>query len=187
VLEELGFPYKVAENIKEGLRGNMGYQNTGAGYQNAGYQHIGTQNVYAGNASPAKPAGAKEPMPAWAIVLIVLGCILLSPFILGALGTIFGLIMGVLGTLIGLLLSFFVGGMALIVAGIAVFIAAFPAMALSGFVGLTMIGVALLLLAVGILMVMAGVWICGWAIPTFVKWIIKMCKKIFNKEEAVVA
>ena len=41
VLAELGYPYKVAENIKEGLRGNMGYQNTGAGYQNAGYQHIG--------------------------------------------------------------------------------------------------------------------------------------------------
>ena len=187
VLEELGFPYKVAENIKEGLRGNMGYQNTGAGYQNAGYQHIGTQNVYAGNASPAKPAGTKEPMPVWAIVLIVLGCIILSPFILGALGTIFGLIMGILGTLFGLLVSCFASGVALVIAGIAVFVVAFPTMALSGFVGLAMIGIALLMLALGILLIMAGVWICGWAIPTFVKWIIKMCKKLFKKEDAVVA
>jgi hypothetical protein len=60
-------------------------------------------------------------------------------------------------------------------------------MALSGFVGLAMIGIALLMLALGILLIMAGVWICGWAIPTFVKWIIKMCKKLFKKEEAVVA
>ena len=186
VLDELGYPYKVAENIKEGLRGNMGYQNTGAGYQNAGYQHIGTQNVYAGNATPAKAAGTKEPMPVWAIVLIVLGCIILSPFALGALGTVFGLIMGVLGTLIGLLISAFVGGVSLVVAGIAVFVAAFPTMMLSGFVGLAMMGVGLLLVAIGILLVMLGVWICGWALPTFVKWVIKMCKKLCKKEEPAV-
>ncbi|MBQ7360106.1 MAG: DUF1700 domain-containing protein [Lachnospiraceae bacterium] len=186
VIAELGHPYKVAENIKEGLRGNMGYQNSGAGYQNAGYQHIGTQNVYAGNSAPATKS-ANDPMPTWAIVLIVLGCVLLSPFLLGAAGTVLGGVLGVLGTLVGLLVAAFTAGISLVVAGIAVFIAAFPSMIVSPFLGLALMGVGLLLAAIGILLVMAGVWICGWAIPTFVKWIIKMCKKLGKKEETQVA
>lgn len=185
VIAELGHPYKVAENIKEGLRGNMGYQNSGAGYQNAGYQHIGTQNVYAGNSTPA-PKSANDPMPTWAIVLIILGCILLSPFLLGAAGTLIGAIFGVLGTLLGLLLAAFTGGIGLAVAGIAVFIAAFPSMIVSPFLGLTLMGIGLLMVAIGILLVMAGVWICGWAIPAFVKWLIKMFKKLSKKEETQV-
>ncbi|MBQ9122156.1 MAG: DUF1700 domain-containing protein [Lachnospiraceae bacterium] len=187
VIAELGHPYKVAENIKEGLRGNMGYQNSGAGYQNAGYQHIGTQNVYAGNNTPAVASSTKEPMPTWAIVLIVLACVVFSPFILGAAGTAIGVIFGFLGTLIGIIVATFASGVALIVAGIAVFIAAFPCMVVSGFVGIAMIGVSLLLIAIGILLIMAGVWVCGWALPTFVKWVIKMCKKLFSKEEAQAA
>lgn len=187
VLAELGYPYKVAENIKEGLRGNMGYQNTGAGYQNAGYQHIGTQNVYAGNSAPNKTAGTKEPMPAWAIVLIVLACIICSPVLLGLAGSLVGILFGIIGTMIGLLAAAFFGGLGLVVAGIAVFVAAFPTMMFSGFVGMAMMGIGLLLVALGVLFVMAGVWICGWALPTFIKWIIKVCKKLFKGEDTVVA
>ena len=186
VIAELGYPYKVAENIKEGLRGNMGYQNTGAGYQNAGYQHIGTQNVYAGNSAPAAKTGS-EPLPTWAIVLIVIACILLSPAILGAVASLFGVIVGIFGTLIGLIVALFVGGVALVVAGGVVFVSAFPTMLASGFVGIFLIGLSLLLIAIGILLVMSGVWICGWALPTFVKWIVKTCRKLSKKEEVQVA
>lgn len=187
VIAELGHPYKVAENIKEGLRGNMGYQNTGAGYQNAGYQHIGTQNVYAGNNTPAVAQTSKDPMPTWAIVLIVIACVIFSPFILGAAGSAIGVIFGFIGTLIGLIIAAFCGGVGLVVGGVALFVAAFPSMIVSPFLGLTIMGIGLLLAAIGILLVMAGVWICGWALPTFVKWIIKMCKKLFKKEEVQVA
>lgn len=188
VISELGAPSRVADNIKEGLRGSMGYQNTGTGYQNTGFQHIGTQNVYTGT----PPAGAAcgnggnsntGEMPAWAIVLIVIGCIFVSPILLGVAGTALGMIASAVLTLLGCIIGFGAGAVALLVAGIVCMIVGFPALFIEGFAGMVLLGVGLLLMAIGLLMLLATIWLCGWALPTFIKWIIRMCKKPFHKKQ----
>lgn len=185
VITELGYPAKVAENIKEGLRGSMGYQNTGTGYQNTGYQHIGTQNVYTGTTTGDNVS--KSDMPVWAIILIVLGCIIASPLILGAAGTVLGMLASVFFGLLGIIIGFGAAGIGVIVGGVCCLMIGFPALFVNGWAGMVLLGAGLLLLALGILFIMLTVWLCGWALPTFIKWVVKMCKKLFQKKENVVA
>lgn len=179
VIEELGYPMKVAENIKEGLRGNMGYQNYGAGYQNTGYQHIGTQNVYAG-ADTVK----KEALPAWAIVLIVFGCIIASPLLLAGFGTLLGAILSVIMTLFGAIIAFAAGGLSLFIVAVACFVFGIGLLASAPLTGMGLIGGGLICAALGVLFLMFTVWLCGWALPTFIKWIIKMFRKLKKKDVA---
>lgn len=183
VIEELGYPAKAAENIKEGLRGSIGYQNTGTGYQNTGYQHIGTQNVYTGT---SQAAGDKKDMPTWAIVLIVIGCIVASPVILGLAGTVLGAVASAVLGLLGCIAGFGVAGVGLIIGGICCVIIGFPTFAVNGWAATVLIGVGLLLLALGVLLIMLTVWLCGWALPTFIRWLVKICKKPFQKKQGAV-
>ncbi len=171
VIQELGYPAKVAENIKEGLRGNMGY--SGIGNQNMGYQHIETQNVYTNS-------GAKtDKMPAWEVALIVIACIMLSPFILGVLGTVFGLIMGAFGVTIG----FFAAGVGLVIAAVALIGAGITTLWITPYAGIGLIGAGLLLGAIGILMIAGTIWLCFWGLPNLVRWIIGLCKRAFGKDK----
>lgn len=178
VIAELGYPGKVADTIKEGLRGNMGYQNYGSGYQNTGYQQIGTQNVYTGTAQPAQEEG----LPTWAITLIVIGCIIASPALIGLAGTLIGAIFTVIGTLIGIIVGFGAGGIALLVAAVVCLALGISLIPTNGFVGALVSGVSLLLAAIGLLLILATVWICGWALPGFIKWVIRLCKMPFQKK-----
>lgn len=178
VIEELGQPSKVAANIKEGLRGSIGYQNMGTNYQNSGFQHIETQNVYSG--IPEQKSGD---LPTWAIVLIIIGCIILSPVILGAAGTAIGAIFSVIAGIIGLIIGLGAAGIGLVVAAVALVALGISLIMTSGFASILLIGVGLLLAAIGLLFILATVWLCGWALPTFVKWIIKLCKMPFEKKQ----
>lgn len=183
VIAELGAPSRVADNIKEGLRGNMGCQNTGTGYQNTGFQHIGTQNVYTGAPPAGGISGGSSDMPAWAIVLIVIGCIFVSPILIGIAGTGLGMIASVVLGLLGCIIGFGASAVALLVAGIVCLVVGFPALFIDGFAGMVMIGVGCLLIAISLLMLLATIWLCGWAFPTFIKWVIRMCKKPFHKKQ----
>lgn len=178
VIEELGQPSKVAANIKEGLRGTIGYQNMGTNYQNSGFQHIETQNVYTG-----VPEQKNNELPAWAIVLIVIGCIILSPVIIGAAGTVVGTLFSVIVGIIGLIIGLGAAGVGLVVGAIALVSLGISLIMTSGYAAMLLIGVGLLLAAIGILMILATVWLCGWALPTFIKWIIKLCKMPFEKKQ----
>ena len=183
VIAELGAPSRVADNIKEGLRGNMGYQNTGTGYQNTGFQHIGTQNVYTGASPAGGISSGSGDMPTWAIVLIVIGCIFVSPILIGFAATALGMIASVVLGLLGCIIGFGASAVGLLVAGIVCLVVGFPALFIDGFAGMVMIGVGCLLIAISLLMLLATIWLCGWALPTFIKWVIRMCKKPFHKKQ----
>ena len=119
VLEELESPEKVADNIKDGLRANMDYRDTtpgngqnsawhsGAAYQN-GTSYQGS-TIYQGNTfyqSPPKASAEKEEWPAWAIVLIVIACIIFSPVLLGVAGSILGALAACFFGFFGLVIGF---------------------------------------------------------------------------------
>lgn len=177
VLERLGSPMQVAVNIKEGLRGSIGYQNTGTNYQNSGFQHIETQNVYTAGISQKR-----EGLPGWAIVLIVFGCILCSPVLLGVAGTLLGAAASVFFGLLGLIIGLGAAGIALIISAVILIPVGCTLIPVNGFAALLLIGIGFLLAGIGLLLLLATVWLCGWALPAFVKWIVKLCQKPFGKK-----
>lgn len=192
VLEELESPQKVADNIKDGLRANMdardnmqgsganSAQQSGAAYQN-GTSYQGS-TIYQGNTfyQNGKP-GVSDGLPGWAIALIVIGVILFSPVIIGLIGSVIAIAAAVLVSLFAFVIGVGGGGIALIVAGIAMVGSGLFHIISTPFVGIALAGGGLLCLAIGILFIIATVLLCGYAIPAVIKGIIWLCKKPFEK------
>lgn len=189
VIEELESPAKVAETIKDGLRANMDTRDSapGSGYNSASQSGAAYQNgtsyqgstIYQGNTfyQNTAPAPQKEGMPAWAIVLIVLGCILLSPALLGLAAALLGLLIGILAGLLGLILGFGGAAIGLVVSGLAMVVMGIADMFFTPMAGMLLTGTGLILLAIGILCIMLTVWLCGWALPALCRGIAGLFKK----------
>lgn len=166
VIEELGAPGEVARNIKEGLKENMESESE--------------------NKLPAMPATEQQEkengMPTWAIVLIVIGGIFMSPVLLGAAGSLIGVFFSVIGALLGIVVGVGAGTVALLMSALVCFALAISLIPVNGFVSAVIAGGALLLAALGLLMLLATVWIWG-ALPGFIRWTVRMCKKPFQKKK----
>lgn len=133
-------------------------------------------------------AEKRNSLPGWAIVLIVIGCILCSPVLLGAAGTLLGAVASVIFGLIGLIIGFGAAGIALIVSAVVLVPLGCTLIPLNGFAAMLLIGIGFLLAGIGLLLILATVWMCGWALPTFIKWIVKLCRKLFHgKNEMEIA
>lgn len=214
VIEALGSPGQVADIVKEGLaeNGNRGEftekgftSGTGkrqneiiksTGFADAGKETEGRasneeERAFGKAAYKPEPEKSSQPqkegMPAWEIVLIVIGCILLSPAIIGLAGSIFGAVCAVIMSLFGIVLGFgvativcFVVAAALIIAGVACAIVA-PLKAIG------LVGGGLICIAVGILCMLVIVFTAGWCIPGICKGISYIFKNIFGKKEGVKA
>lgn len=174
VIEELGDPRKIADNVKESVRENINYQNVGSGYQNTGYQTIGTQNVFTGT----KETGKSNETPAWVTPLVIIGIIVLSPVWMSAIGTIIGTLASILATFIGIA----AGAIALIVAGVGCLIGGFAALSVNVFSAVLVFGIGFLLIAIGLGLVIASVWLFGFVVPFSWKWIVTQCKLLYENK-----
>lgn len=199
VLEELESPQKVADNIKDGLRANMDFRDnapgsgsnsayqSGAAYQN-GTSYQGS-TIYQGNTfyqNGTTSAGTKEGLPAWAIVLIVIGCIFCSPIIIGAAGALFGALCAIFFSIFGLVVGVGAAGLGMMVGGVALVACGFTIITFAPFAAMALFGTGLLLVAIGIFFMMFVIWLCGWALPAICRGICRLCKKLFGKKgEAV--
>ncbi len=196
VLAELESPQKVADNIKDGLRANMDCKDntSGSGYNSAYQSGAAYQNgtsyqgstIYQGNTfyqSGPSAAREKEGMPAWAIVLIVLGCIFCSPVILGAIATVFGMLVAIFASLFGIIVGFGGAGLGLFASGLVMIVIGVIDIFHFPFAGMALAGCGLLLLAFGILFIMLTIWVCGWLIPATCRGIAWLWNKIFDKNK----
>ncbi|HKM33938.1 MAG TPA: DUF1700 domain-containing protein [Lachnospiraceae bacterium] len=189
VIAELESPKTVADNIKDDLRANMdatpGNNNNSAYQSGTSYQG---STVYQGNTfyqNGAVPTKKEEGLPTWAIVLIVIGCVICSPAILGAVGTIFGVLAAIFFGLLGIIIGFGASGLGMIVSGILLIFVGFAKLFVGPFAGLLLVGSGLLILALGILFVMFTIWLCGYALPALCRGIVWLCKKPFEKKGEV--
>lgn len=163
VLMELGSPWQVAQNIRDGLQTELPFGNV----------YGAQENVYQKENINQKE---KESLPAWVIVLLVIGCILGSPLILGFAVAFLGLFVGLIGVIIGVGAT----GGTIVVAGIAVLIAGIMNCALFPMAGIALAGAGLVLFAVGILCIMLVVWICGFLLPAICRGIASLFKRKKN-------
>lgn len=161
VLEELESPKKVAENIKKNLE-------TGTFAVAAPY----SANAGAGTGTAQKTA-APQNDNTMAIIVGVLVLVLTSPIWIGVLGALFGIFIAIIVTMAVLLIT----GVILAGVGIGSLVTAHP------MVGLGLIGGGFIVLAIGILSLVAVVWICGGFLPWLVKKIARLCRKLFGRGE----
>ncbi len=159
--------------------GNVGNGNTS--YNTTSYENNSYGNNSYGNTGQSQEKRAeKQKMSGGMIALIVVLCILASPFLLGIGGGALGVILGLLGALIGILATVAVVAVVLLVVGILLFIFGITMLFGTPLGGLCMMGAALVCLAVGLCFLCLTVAICGMLLPAFFRGIVKLIQSIFH-------
>lgn len=163
IIKELESPEKVAKSICESLGDEAATAEERYG-QNLAYRNV----QYSGNTAGAAQATQKKETNVAAVVLLVVILVLTSPIWLSVLAVL----AAVLATIVGVVIS-------AIVAGVVIVVAAFTVMAAgSTAAGFLSLGVAFLLLALGILVGVACVWLFGKGVPAICKGTVKLVKRM---------
>ncbi len=170
VIEALGNPAKVAENIKRDLYG--------AGYGGFTYQQPlrNTAVVKYGENSGTEPK--KKGLEGWQIALIVILCILAAPMALSIGGGLLGTLAGLIASWFAMMIGFGIAAIAMILISIVLIFVSIQCFAVSPFVGMAVIGISLLVCAFGILFLMLTVAMAGIATPAIFKGIGFLFRKI---------
>lgn len=190
ILAELESPEKVAETIKKDLgmvavvsgsrQNTENEEKTGAAGYTAGSdnaneagnwtqtnvnQNYGTYNNRNQNIQAEKKDNTLI------IVLIIIIAVITSPVWLGILG-------GLIGTVFGLLVSIVAITVALLAAAVGLFVAGIGCLTVGmAATGFALMGASLLVLALGILSLVACVWIYGGFLPWLCKAVVGLFKK----------
>ena len=125
----------------------------------------------------------KDKMPTWAIVLIIIGCIFLSPVILGFAGSALAAIAGVIVGILALVFGIGAATIALYVSAVLLIISGFGVIFTSPLIAIGLIGAGLICGALGILFMMLTVFLAGTCIPGICKGIAYIFGKLFGKKE----
>lgn len=157
-----------------------------AGYGNGGNQNgNGTSQAVSGGQSTGKGNKKKEDFPVWAIVLIVLGCIICSPAIVGIASAALGVIAAIFITVLALVFGFGLAAFILLIVAVGLVAGGFGCVFSMPIRALGLVGGGLICLSLGILFLMLTVFLAGKLIPAVCQGIAYIFKKLFGKKEAV--
>ncbi len=180
VIEALGSPAKVAENIKRDLYGG--------GYADNMYQrevnHNRNVSTYTQPAWQNQPTQKNDKLPTWAIVLIVVSCVLLSPVWVPVVAGVVSFLFGLIVTWFSMIVGFGVASIVLFIIAIAILFVGIPACVGSIPGGLLVIGIGLLIAGIGILFLMLTVAMAGIATPAIIRGITALWHRIFDRKAA---
>lgn len=213
VIEALGTPEQVAKIVRDGLSENAyqgeftetGFNSAKNGQQNAIIKRRedfsekqdrfdegnagkeagreGSSQQSAGKNKPEK----KEPMPTWAIVLIVIGCVLLSPVILSVACAAVGTLIGIIAAIFGVILGFGVAMIVCYVVAAVLFVAGFGCIIVHPVSAMGLLGGGCICVALGIVFMLLTGFLAGKCVPGICQGIAYIFKKIFGKKEVSAA
>ncbi len=196
VMKALGSPEQVAKIVKDGLLDNpeMGeFTETGFSSSQDDGRNTIIKRPDSGDGSKTKTQTAEETknakkdgMPAWAVILIVIGCIFLSPVIIGVAGAALGVIAAVILTVLGLVFGFGLAVLVLMIVSIALIAAGFGCILYEPVAAMGLFGGGLICLAIGILFLLLTVFLAGKLLPATCQGIAYIFKKLFGKKEVAV-
>lgn len=164
VIEALGNPAKVAENIKRDINGAGD-----AGNQKP--QNRAVIQYQQPAVSMQQEQSKKESMPTWALVLIIIGGILLSPAALGIAGGLLGTLAGIIIGWFALIFGFGITAMVLFVVLLTLLVTGIMCMWTDPLVGVALLGGGLVCGALSILFLMLTVAMAGIITPAIFKGI----------------
>lgn len=187
VLDALGTPAQVAENIKRDMSQNRYTYDCEQQKVSQGKEVVKYQPELEKIEEPRKE-NKKGKMSTGMIVLIVVLCIFASPVLVGLLGVL----IGVLGTLGSLLVTWLIliatfAGVAIVLMAVAIVLVVIGIMGLvvKPLAGLGIVGGGMLVAAIGLLLLMLAVWMAGKATPAMWKGIGWLFRKLTGKNKAV--
>jgi len=189
VIEALGNPAKVAENIKKDLYGS--------GYGDNIYRRAATGEravvEYGSEWKNGNDSGSfggyggsqavKRNLSTGTVILIVAACVLLSPAVLSVAGGILSAVFGLFVGWFAIILSFGLVAVVLLVLMIALIIGGFACMVVSPMTGIGLIGGGLVCGGFGLLFLMLTVVIAG-VTPSIFRWIGKLWRKLIPKKNS---
>lgn len=184
VLDALGTPAQVAENIKRDLNQNRYAYGEEPEKVNPDKEIIKYQPRTEAH-KQAEPVKQKQGLSTGIIVLIVILCILASPLLIGIFGGIIGVLIGICGIWLGTVVFLGALAFALTTVGIVMSAIGIWAIVLSPVVGIGILGCGLVSLAVGIVSAMLTVLIVGKLTPAIFKGIGWIFRKLTGKNKAV--
>lgn len=205
VIQALGSPRQVAKIVKDGLSENgsqgefteTGFTSTQGTVQNAVARrrddarrqdtdpvsgHGGAENNFkeTEKKSAESKNEKKEPMPVWAVILIVIGCVLLSPILLSAICAVGGALLGIIAAALGVIFGFGVAALVLYVLAATFFIAGFGCILVHPAAGIGLLGGGCICMALGILFMLLVGFLAGKCIPGICQGIAYIFRKLFG-------
>lgn len=178
VIEALGNPAKVAENIKRDLYGS--------GYGDNVFQRTTANDKalveYRERPTEKKTEGNK--MSSGTIALIVVLCVLASPILLSVGSGVLGVLIGVIAIWFCLILAFGLVAVVLLIAMVVLVVVGIMCVVVSPLAGVVVLGIALISGGLGILFLMLTVAMTGVATPAICRGIANLCRKLFGKKQS---
>lgn len=190
VIRELGSPEQVAAEVKTGLGKTEG--KTEETSRTGAYREPVTderQSSYSyGNHSQYQSGDQKQEKKeswssnGWKIALVVLLAIILipigGPVIVSVIGTLFGLIVAAFFIFIALVIV----AICLVIAGVILAGNGILAIGTSFAAACVIIGIGLILAAIGCAATVGTIWLCMIALPVMYRFIVNLCRKPFQKK-----
>lgn len=138
-----------------------------------------------GSAAEGKAAEGKEKegLPTWAVVLIVVACVTLSPAILGVGGGAFGILVGLIAGIFGIVIGIAAAMVVLYAVAAGLVVMGIGFLFETPLIGIGLIGGGLLCAGLGVLFMILTVLIFGEGIPALIKGCKVLWKKITGKKE----
>ena len=124
----------------------------------------------------------KEPIPTWAIVLIIIGVILLSPAILGAVATVIGTLLSIIVGIFCVIFGLGVAAGVLLIVAVCLVVAGIGTLLVEPLASIGLVGAACICGALGILFLLITVLIVGKGLPALYKGIMYLWNKIVHKK-----
>lgn len=177
VIEALGNPAKVAENIKRDLYGS--------GYGDNTYQRAPVNNraVVEYKATATELPKEENKLSTGMIVLIVVLCVFASPIILGFASAALGALISVLAAWFSAIFGFGAAAVVLMLVMLVLFVVGLMCMSASPFVGVAVMGGGFICGGLGILFMMLTVAMAGIATPAIFRGIASLCRKLSGKKK----
>lgn len=185
---ENGFTSAGGNSQNAIIKRNAGNSFNAGQAESADNSHVSSAGGNAGFAGSNGQTGsgqnteAKKDMPAWAIVLIVIGCIFLSPVILGLAGALIGVIVSVFAALISVIVGIGAAMLILYIVAFALVVGGIGAIISRPIIAIGLIGGGCICAALGILFMLLLVFLAGKCIPGICQGIGYIFKKIFGKK-----
>ncbi len=191
IIEELGSPEKVADIIKQGMRGTdeetSEYRETGYTDTRFEDRDMPAGRPYQKYKEPVDVEKVQKSNRTLKIILIVLLAIFFGPIVIplgiGLVALILGLALGIGGMLVGLVCAM----TAIAVSGIICLVAGVIQLFYHPVIGLMIIGLGAIALSIGVALTALFVKACALAIPAIFRFVVSLLRRIFqrNRKEAV--
>ena len=184
VIEALGTPEKVAENIKRDLYQNRYSDMTEPQHVASGREVVKYQ-PQTERTEQTRSEAKKSGLSTGIIVLIVVLCLLASPVLLGVLTGLAGVFVAVAAVWFALVASCGIIAFVMLVVGAILAVVGIMGIFASPLAGVGIFGSSLVVMAIGLLALMLVVLLVGKITPAVFKGIAWIFRKLFGKNKAV--